>query len=112
VTSLEKLYELFDNDSNIKRLRSLENLFDKNSEIVDLINQKQHISKEMINAKMIRLDETYLDYKRQYEEINEKIKNYPLLDEYVDLLEYYNNFLYNIVDYIEKNINKEIRNRS
>jgi hypothetical protein len=65
VTSLDKLFEILDSDPNLKRLHDLEAYFDSNEDIVKLIKQKQNISKQIIQAKMMGLIETYKEYRNE-----------------------------------------------
>ncbi len=111
MNSLDKLFTYFDNDQNIKRLHALEKAFDSDTEISKLINLKQEYSKQMINAKYLRLTNTYNDYREKYDQVNKKLMDYPFLDEYMDLLNYYNNLLKDIINYIETNVNKKISSK-
>ncbi len=78
--SLDKLFEYFNKDQNVKRLHCLEEAFDTDKEISKLINLKQEYSKQMINSKYLRLTNTYKDYKEKYDNVNKKLKDYPFLD--------------------------------
>lgn len=109
MTSLDKLFEILDSDPNLKRLHDLEAYFDSNEDIVKLIKQKQNISKSIVQAKMMGLIETYKEYRNEYKKINEQIEDFPLLNEYIDLLEYYNDLLVSILDYLGNKINRSLK---
>lgn len=109
MTSLDKLFEVLDSDPNLKRLHDLESYFDSNEDIVNLIKQKQNISKQIIQAKVLGLSEAYKTFKEEYNQINQQIEDYPLLNEYIDLLDYYNSLKASIVEYLENKINKKLK---
>ncbi len=106
--NLDNLFALLDKDPYLERMHNLEMSMDQNKEIVNLINKKKEISKNMINSKVIGLTNNYLALKNEYDIINEQIKDIPFLDEYLDLLEYYNDYLKTIISYLEDAINKEL----
>lgn len=106
--NLDNLFRVLDKDPYLKRLWRLESAMDKNQDIVNLINKKKEISKNMINSKVIGLTNNYNELKNEYNKINEQIKDIPFLDEYLDLLDYYNEYLKTIVSYLEESINKEL----
>lgn len=106
--NLDSLFHVLDKDPYLQRLWRLENAMDKNEEIVNLINRKKEISKNMINSKVIGLTNNYEALKSEYDNINEQIKDIPFLDEFLDLLDYYNQYLKTIISYLEESINKEL----
>ncbi len=106
--NLDNLFAILDKDPYLTRLWRLEKAMDENKDIVDLINKKKEISKNMINSKVIGLTNNYQTLKEEYDKVNEKIKDIPFLDEYLDLLDYYNEYLKTIISYLESEINKEM----
>lgn len=106
--NLDKLYTYLKSDSNYIRLKELETYFDSNSHVLDLINRKQEISKNLVNSRYVGLRENAKNLKEEYDKINEEILNTPLLTEYLDLLDYYYNLLSEITSYIENKINKSL----
>lgn len=106
--NLDNLFHVLDKDPYLQRLWHLESAMDKNEEIVNLINKKKEISKNMINSKVVGLTNNYEALKSEYNNINEQIKDVPFLDEYLDLLAYYNDYLKTIISYLEESINKEL----
>ncbi|MCR5787443.1 MAG: YlbF family regulator, partial [Acholeplasmatales bacterium] len=106
--NLDNLDSYFENDSNLKRLHELEIFFDNNSDVKELIKRKQHISKELVNARILNLKETCASYKKEYDEINQEISEYPLLEEYLELLDIYHNEYLDIISYLENTINKKL----
>ncbi len=106
--NLDKLYNYFESDKNFKRLKELEEYFDTNLEVKELIKRKQEVSKNLVNSRFIVLKENSRLLKEEYDSINEQISNIPLLNEYLDLLDYFYNELKEITNYLEENINKGI----
>ncbi len=103
--NLDNLFNVLALDPYLERLKKLEKAMDSNPEIIDLIKQKQQISQNMINSKVIGLTNNYLALKEEYNQIEDKIKDIPFLDEYFDLLNYYNTYLKTIMSYLEDKIN-------
>lgn len=103
--NLDNLFNVLALDPYLERLKTLEKAMDSNPEIIDLIKQKQQISQNMINSKVIGLTNNYLALKEEYNQIEDKIKDIPFLDEYLDLLNYYNTYLKTIMSYLEDKIN-------
>lgn len=103
--NLDNLFNVLALDPYLERLKKLEKAMDSNPEIIDLIKQKQQISQNMVNSKVIGLTNNYLTLKEEYNQIEEKIKDIPFLDEYLDLLNYYNTYLKTIMSYLEDKIN-------
>lgn len=106
--NLDKLYKYFLSDPNYIRLKELEKYFDSNDQVLNLIKRKQELSKNLVNSRFVGLRENAKRLKEEYDKINEEIINIPLLEEYLDLLDYYYNLLQEISSYIENKINKSI----
>ncbi len=106
--NLDELYKYFLNEPNYIRLKELEKYFDSNEEVLNLIKRKQELSKNLVNSRFVGLRENAKKLKEEYDKINEEILNIPLLEEYLDLLEYFYNLLEEITSYIENKINKSI----
>jgi len=108
VINLDELYKYFLSDPNFIRLKELEKYFDSNEEVLCLIKRKQDLSKNLVNSRFVGLRENAKKLKEEYDKINEEIMNIPLLEEYLDLLDYFYNLLEEISSYIENKINKSI----
>ena len=109
MNSLEKLFDILDKDPYLKRLHELEEVLDKNKDIKDLIASKQEVSKQLMNAKVLGLTNTVADYKKAYDEINQKLIDYPFVEEYLELLDYYNDLLKDMISYLEHRINRGLK---
>lgn len=104
-----KLFELLDKDPNLTRLHNLEKVLDKNEDIKELIAKKQNISKQLMNARALRLTNAVNEFKAEYETVNQQLMDYPFISEYFDLLDYYNDLLKNMISYLEFKINNGLK---
>ncbi len=109
MNSLKKLFDVLDRDPNLIRLQELEKVLDNRNEIKDLIHKKQEISKQMMNSKVIGLKNAYKDFKEQYDKINNDLLDFPFVCEYIDLLDYYNQLLSEMISYLETKINNGLK---
>lgn len=108
--NLDNFYAYFKEDPNYIRLRELETYFDNNDKVKKLIERKQELSKNIINSRYIGLKENAKEVKKEYDALNEEIENVPLLDEYLDLLDYFYDLTKEITSYIENKINQKLNN--
>ena len=108
VNSLDRLIADIKEEPKIKRLKELEEYIDKDKDITSLLNMKKHISKEMVLARKLNLLNTYDEYKKEYDQIDDKIGNSLFVEEYMDLLNDAHNDLEIMTAYLEKNINKHL----
>lgn len=109
MNSRKQLLKDIKNQDYIKRLNRLETIIDEDKEIKELIEQKQHISKEIMAAKQLGLLNTIAFYEQEYKKVDEAISNKPLVSEYMDLLEMAHNDLEFIISTIEKEINNRLK---
>lgn len=108
MNSKEKLVSDISSDESVKRIKALEVIIDKDENIKKLLNEKKLVSKQMVAAKQLELFNTYNEYLKRYNEIDEEIANYPFVLEYMELLEEKHNDLEIMINYIEKKINDEL----
>lgn len=106
--SKEKLLKDLKDSLIVKRCHELEKMIDNNKDILELLQQKKHISKEMVAASHMGLTNTYCEYKKEYDLIDEKIGEYPLVCEYLEILDDLHNDLEIIIDYISSHINEKL----
>ncbi len=109
MNSKDKLIQDLKNEPYVKRLNEIELIIDQNEEIKELLNKKKDISKKIVLARKLGLKNTVQSYQIEYNEIDEKIANYPLVEEYMDLLDMANNDLELMVNYIEEKINHKLK---
>ena len=108
--SKEKLIGDVKNQPVSIRIAQIEQTIDNSEKLKSLLEQKKLISKEIVLARKLGLENTVLDYQRQYREIDDEIKKYPLIEEYMDLLDIAHNDLELMVNYLEQKINQHIKN--
>lgn len=108
MSNLDKLINDIKNDERIKRIKELEAFIDNNEDLKQLLERKKTISKEMVLCKHLGLDNAYLDYQKQYKEIDDMFANYPLVCEYMDLLQDAHNDLDIMVAYLQNKINAKL----
>ncbi len=106
--SKEKLLNDLSSLDIVKRSKELETLIDDNQELNNLLNERKNIAKEMTLASHLNLNNTYNDYKKKYDLINDEISNFPLVGEYLDILDILHNDLEIMTGYIENKINSEL----
>lgn len=106
--SKEKLLNDISSLDIVKRSKELETLIDDNQELNNLLNERKNIAKEMTLTLHLNLNNTYNDYKKKYDLINDEISNYPLVEEYLDILDILHNDLKIMTGYIENKINSEL----
>ena len=106
MTSFDKMIEKLKGSEEIRRINQLEKVIDSNLELKNLILRKNEVSKLILNSKRVGLQNAYLEYKKEYDSINEKILAYPFVEEYLDLLNEMNDEIKLINQYLENKINK------
>lgn len=106
--SKEKLLNDISSLDIVKRSKELEIFIDNNQRLNNLLNERKNISKQMVHARHLNLDNTYNEYKNKYEIISNEISNYPLVEEYLDILDTLHNDLKIMTTYIENKINSQL----
>jgi cell fate (sporulation/competence/biofilm development) regulator YmcA (YheA/YmcA/DUF963 family) len=109
VKSLNKLSELVSlikEDDHIIRFKELEDIIDHNKSIGQDYNKLLELQKTMVN-KEYRKDKNYTLSKEKYEAQLQIVKDYPILEEYLDLLDEINSDLAMIKSIIEQEISKD-----
>lgn len=108
MTSKEEIISYFNSKDEVKRLKELEHLIDKDDVLKNKINELKSLQQKMINSKEYNLINQYKEDKRLYDELLEEINDYPFMGEYLDLLELVNNELRYLTDGINEEIDKLI----
>lgn len=106
----DKLIDDVKNLDYVKRIKEIESYIDNNAELKKMLNEKKKISKEIVMAKQLGLVNTLASYEAEYKALDSKIAEYPLIEEYMDLLEEGHNDLSIMIEYIENKINSKIEN--
>ncbi len=92
----------------IQRIKHLEKILDSNPQLKDLVHSLKDAQKKMVNAKEFHQTRQYEVYKSEYDQIYERILDFPFVEEYLSLLEEANDVLLNLTNLIETKINKEL----
>ena len=108
MTSKEEIISYFNSKDEVKRLKELEHLIDKDDVLKNKINEVKKLQQKMINSKEYNLINQYKEDKRLYDELLEEINDYPFMGEYLDLLDLVNNELRYLTDGINEEIDKLI----
>lgn len=96
------------NNPKIKRYKVLEKVVNKDKNLKDNINKLKNIQKEIVHAKEFG-KEAFLDkLNKDYDELYDEIRNYPLMSEYIDLQNEINNMIQNFIDIVENGIDKDL----
>ena len=108
MTSKDEIISYFNSKDEVKRLKELEHLIDKDDVLKNKINEVKKLQQKMINSKEYNLINQYKEDKRLYDELLEEINDYPFMGEYLDLLDLVNNELRYLTDGINEEIDKLI----
>jgi cell fate (sporulation/competence/biofilm development) regulator YmcA (YheA/YmcA/DUF963 family) len=103
LNKLNELINLIKNDEIVIRFRELENVIDHNESIKTDFNKLLHLQKVMVN-KEYKKDSTLDDAKQEYQKQLKIVLNYPVVEEYLDVLDVINNDLSLIKSIIEQEI--------
>jgi cell fate (sporulation/competence/biofilm development) regulator YmcA (YheA/YmcA/DUF963 family) len=88
--------------------KKLEKLVLENKEISDVLNHLHDVEKQAVNAKELGLENTYLAYKKEYDEIIATFENDVLISSYINAKEEVLRIVNFVVTIIENEINKVI----
>ena len=102
------ILDILSSDERVIRIKSLEKYIDESPRLLELLERKKEVSKQMVACKHIGLDNAYLQYKAEYDEIDSLISDEPYVLEYMELLDNVYNDLEIMVQYIENRINKHL----
>ena len=106
--ALSLLIEELLSSEEILEFQKLEKIILKNEEISTLLERLHNVEKQAVNAKELGLENAYYAYKKEYDDIDMQIANYPNVEEYMELLdEAYNDYEI-IVKYIENKVNDKL----
>lgn len=106
MSKLKELINLIKDDDQIKRFKELEKVIDHNRSIQSDFNTLLSLQKSMVN-KEYKKDKTYPEAKEKYEKQLEIVMKYPIVEEYLDLLEVINSDMALIKNIIEQEIAKD-----
>ena len=104
LNSLKELINLLKDDQEIRRFQELEKVIDQDENIKKEYHQLLNLQKDMVQ-KEFKKSNKYQEAKTKYDQAFQKILTYPIMEEYLDLLEQINSDLNLIQTIIEEEIN-------
>ena len=104
MNNLDEIISYINDLPEIKRLHELDSFIDKNERIKNKINDINDIKKKMVNSKEFNQINQYKEYKEEYEKLLSELNDMPFIEEYLELVDYANNLLFEIKDRIEAKI--------
>ena len=104
MNSLRELIQLLESDPEIIRFKELEKVIDQDENIKQEYHQLLNLQKDMVQ-KQFKKSPKYDQAKKIYDQAFNKILTYPIMEEYLDLLEQINSDLNLIQTIIEEEIN-------
>lgn len=106
LSKLKDLISELKNDEQILRFKELENIIDHNKSIRVDFNKLLDLQKIMV-GKEYRKESNIVVAKENYEKQLSIVMNYPIIEEYLDLLEHINSDLLFLRSIIEQEIAKD-----
>ncbi len=103
MSKLKELIIALQNDSEIIRFKELEEIIDHNESIRTDFNHLLHLQKVMVK-KEYKKDSSLKNAQEEYDKQLKIVMDYPIIEEYLDLLEIINNDLSTIQSIIEQEI--------
>ena len=100
------LKEAIINSEEVKQIKRLEKYIDNNEKLKKEFETLKQIQRKMVLAKTNNELIDYKKYKVMYEAQMEKVKEFPFVEEYFELLEEVDLLLVNVTKTIESEINK------
>jgi cell fate (sporulation/competence/biofilm development) regulator YmcA (YheA/YmcA/DUF963 family) len=104
MNSLQELIKILKDDEEIRRFQELEKVIDQDSNIKHEYQQLLDYQKDMVQ-KQYKKSKLYPEAKKKYDQAFASILSYPVMEEYLDLLEQINADLHLIQSIIETEIN-------
>ncbi len=107
---MNKIDEIIKELSNLpeaKRIKELEPLINNNEDIKLLLDNILNKEKELVDARYYHKDNEK-KLKEEYDSMKEELLNMPFMEEYLELLDYFEILLNNMSKYINDEISKEI----
>ena len=90
---VNKILDSIENNEKIRRYKELESIINNNVKIKKILDQSKSIQKEIVHAENLSKPEQLKILNIKYHEEMEKLKDEPLLMEYLDLQIEINQFL-------------------
>ena len=104
----KELLEEIANSEEVIEFKKIEKIVLENKELHNKITRMFEAQKQAINAREFGLENAYLIYKKEYEEIHNSLKNDVLFNQYLALKSDAKNVLNTVINVIEKEIENKI----
>lgn len=95
----------------VKRFKELHEMLSKNNEVSKLFEEVKNKQQQLVNARNYKQEEQAKIYEKEYNELLEKLKDLPFVEEYQELSEIVNEKLgdvaYLLEDMLDDVINKQ-----
>lgn len=92
----------------VLEFQKLEKLILNNKEIVEILEHLHNVEKQAVNAKELGLENAYLMYKKEYDEIISKFENDVLISSYLNAKEDVLRIINLVTSIVENEINKVV----
>ena len=92
----------------VLEFQKLEKLVLNNKEIVEILEHLHNVEKQAVNAKELGLENAYLMYKKEYDEIISKFENDVLISSYLNAKEDVLRIINLVTSIVENEINKVV----
>lgn len=106
--ALEVLIEEITNSNEVITFKRLEKLVLENEEIALKLERLHEVEKQAVNAKELGLENTYMVYKKEYDDIISSFEDDVLISMYLNAKEEVLSIVKLVTETIEKEINKAI----
>ena len=106
--SLNSLIEEIVTSDEVIEFRRLENLVLNNPKIKEILDHLHMVEKQAVNARELGLENAYLAYKKEYDDIIKNIQDDVLISSYLNAKIEVNNMIEMVKNIIENEINKAI----
>lgn len=108
--ALEALIDEILTSEEVIQFKKLESLVLNNPKIKDILDHLHNVEKQAINARELGLENTYLAYKKEYDDIIKNFEDDVLISSYINAKIEVNNIIEMVKNIIENEINKAINN--
>lgn len=102
---VNNIIELIKSDPKYNRFHEISLLINNDKKIKIKLSKIKNIQKELVNVIHLEKNNAIKALQREYESLMDELLEIPLLNEYLDLVNYYNDLILTIKDIIEGEIN-------
>lgn len=104
----KKLINLIKEEANLSRYQQLEMLINQDINLKTLISKLKVLQKERVNAKYLNKSNLIKALDSDYDNLINQIEQIPLLTEYLELQDFFNNLIQEVQKILETEINKKM----